>query len=71
MSRSVVIPEIGTLEESARLTSVTESALVSFLVAIAYYAGATIGFALTLPAYLPVETYPVRVDDGVVKVEVP
>jgi 3-phenylpropionate/trans-cinnamate dioxygenase ferredoxin subunit len=30
------------------------------------------GEALTLPAYLPVETYPVRVrDDGVVVVDVP
>ena len=30
------------------------------------------GQALTLPAYLPVETYPVRVrDDGIVVVEVP
>ena len=28
------------------------------------------GNALTLPAYLPVETFPVRVDDGVVKVDV-
>src|SRR3954453_10337568 len=28
------------------------------------------GQALTLPAYLPVETYPVRVEDGVVKVAV-
>ena len=28
------------------------------------------GKALTLPAYLPVETFPVRVDDGVVKVDV-
>ena len=28
------------------------------------------GQALTLPAYLPVETFPVRVDDGMVKVEV-
>ncbi len=27
------------------------------------------GKALTLPAYLPVETFPVRVEDGVVKVE--
>lgn len=26
------------------------------------------GRALTLPAYLPVETFPVRVEDGVVKV---
>ena len=29
------------------------------------------GQALTLPAYLPVATFPVRVDDGVVKVDVP
>jgi 3-phenylpropionate/trans-cinnamate dioxygenase ferredoxin subunit len=29
------------------------------------------GRALTLPAYLPVETYPVQVRDGVVVVEVP
>jgi 3-phenylpropionate/trans-cinnamate dioxygenase ferredoxin component len=28
------------------------------------------GRALTLPAYLPVETFPVRVDDGIVKVDV-
>jgi 3-phenylpropionate/trans-cinnamate dioxygenase ferredoxin component len=28
------------------------------------------GRALTLPAYLPVETFPVRVVDGVVKVDV-
>ena len=28
------------------------------------------GQALTLPAYLPVETFPVRVEDGVVKVDV-
>ncbi len=28
------------------------------------------GKALTLPAYLPVETFPVRVHDGVVKVDV-
>jgi 3-phenylpropionate/trans-cinnamate dioxygenase ferredoxin subunit len=28
------------------------------------------GRALTLPAYLPVETFPVRVEDGVVVVEV-
>jgi 3-phenylpropionate/trans-cinnamate dioxygenase ferredoxin component len=28
------------------------------------------GRALTLPAYLPVDTFPVRVDDGVVKVDV-
>jgi 3-phenylpropionate/trans-cinnamate dioxygenase ferredoxin component len=28
------------------------------------------GKALSLPAYLPVETFPVRVDDGVVKVDV-
>ena len=29
------------------------------------------GKALTLPAYLPVDTFPVRVDDGIVKVTVP
>jgi 3-phenylpropionate/trans-cinnamate dioxygenase ferredoxin component len=29
------------------------------------------GQALTLPAYLPVGTYSVRVDDGLVKVDVP
>ncbi len=28
------------------------------------------GRALTLPAYLPVETFPVRVDAGIVKVDV-
>ena len=28
------------------------------------------GEPLTLPAYLPVETFPVRVEDGVVKLEV-
>jgi 3-phenylpropionate/trans-cinnamate dioxygenase ferredoxin subunit len=28
------------------------------------------GRALTLPAYLPVDTFPVRVEDGVVKVDV-
>lgn len=28
------------------------------------------GRPLTLPAYLPVDTYPVRVEDGMVKVEV-
>ena len=28
------------------------------------------GRALTLPAYLPVETFPVRVEDGIVKVDV-
>ena len=28
------------------------------------------GRALTLPAYLPVDTFPVRVDGGVVKVDV-
>jgi 3-phenylpropionate/trans-cinnamate dioxygenase ferredoxin subunit len=28
------------------------------------------GRALTLPAYLPVETFPVKVEDGVVKVSV-
>ena len=28
------------------------------------------GMALTLPAYLPVETYPVRLEDGMIKVEV-
>jgi 3-phenylpropionate/trans-cinnamate dioxygenase ferredoxin component len=28
------------------------------------------GQALTLPAYLPVETYPVRIVDGLVKVDV-
>lgn len=28
------------------------------------------GKALTLPAYVPVETFPVRVEDGVVRVEV-
>ena len=28
------------------------------------------GRALTLPAYLPVETFPVRVDGGIVKVDV-
>jgi 3-phenylpropionate/trans-cinnamate dioxygenase ferredoxin component len=28
------------------------------------------GRALTLPAYLPVETFPVRVEDGLVKVTV-
>ena len=28
------------------------------------------GRALTLPAYLPVETFPVRVEDGMVKVDV-
>lgn len=28
------------------------------------------GKALTLPAYIPVDTFPVRVDDGMVKVEV-
>ncbi len=27
------------------------------------------GRALTLPAYLPVDTFPVRVEDGVVKVD--
>jgi 3-phenylpropionate/trans-cinnamate dioxygenase ferredoxin subunit len=29
------------------------------------------GNALTLPAYLPVPTFPVRVDDGIVKVDLP
>jgi 3-phenylpropionate/trans-cinnamate dioxygenase ferredoxin component len=29
------------------------------------------GAALTLPAFEPVETYPVRVEDGMIKVEVP
>ena len=29
------------------------------------------GKALTLPAYVPVDTFPVRVDDGVVKVDLP
>ena len=29
------------------------------------------GQALTLPAYLPVDTYPVRVEGGMVKVELP
>jgi 3-phenylpropionate/trans-cinnamate dioxygenase ferredoxin component len=29
------------------------------------------GDALTLPAFEPVETFPVRVADGVVKVELP
>ena len=29
------------------------------------------GEALTLPAFEPVETYPVRVEDGVIKVELP
>jgi 3-phenylpropionate/trans-cinnamate dioxygenase ferredoxin component len=29
------------------------------------------GNALTLPAYLPVETFRVRVEDGLVKVEIP
>jgi len=28
------------------------------------------GRALTLPAYIPVDTFPVRVDDGIVKVDV-
>ena len=28
------------------------------------------GRPLSLPAYVPVETFPVRVDDGVVKIEV-
>ena len=28
------------------------------------------GRALTLPAYLPVETFPVRVEDGLVRVDV-
>ncbi|MDQ4019369.1 MAG: non-heme iron oxygenase ferredoxin subunit [Actinomycetota bacterium] len=28
------------------------------------------GRALTLPAYLPVETFPVRVEDGVIRVDV-
>jgi 3-phenylpropionate/trans-cinnamate dioxygenase ferredoxin subunit len=28
------------------------------------------GQPLSLPAYLPVQTYPVRVEDGIVKVEV-
>jgi 3-phenylpropionate/trans-cinnamate dioxygenase ferredoxin component len=28
------------------------------------------GRPLTLPAYLPVDTFPVRVEDGIVKVEV-
>ena len=28
------------------------------------------GKALTLPAYLPVRTFPVRVEDGIVKVEI-
>ena len=28
------------------------------------------GRALTLPAYEPVDTYPVRVDDGIVKVKI-
>lgn len=27
------------------------------------------GKALTLPAYIPVDTYPVRVEDGIVKVD--
>jgi 3-phenylpropionate/trans-cinnamate dioxygenase ferredoxin subunit len=31
----------------------------------------TTGQPLTLPAYEPVETYPVRVEDGEIKVEVP
>ena len=29
------------------------------------------GDALTLPAFQPVETYPVRVADGIIKVELP
>jgi 3-phenylpropionate/trans-cinnamate dioxygenase ferredoxin subunit len=28
------------------------------------------GKALTLPAYLPVDTFPVRVDEGIVKVDI-
>lgn len=28
------------------------------------------GAALTLPAYLPVDTFPVRVEDGIVKVDI-
>ena len=29
------------------------------------------GNALTLPAYVPVDTFPVRIEDGIVKVTVP
>jgi 3-phenylpropionate/trans-cinnamate dioxygenase ferredoxin subunit len=29
------------------------------------------GAALTLPAFQPVQTYPVRVEDGMIKVEIP
>ena len=29
------------------------------------------GVPLTLPAYLPVQTFPVRVEDGIVMLEVP
>jgi 3-phenylpropionate/trans-cinnamate dioxygenase ferredoxin component len=29
------------------------------------------GRALTLPAYIPVDTFPVRVDDGLIVVEIP
>ena len=29
------------------------------------------GEALTLPAYLPVQTFPVKVEEGMIKVEVP
>jgi PAS domain S-box-containing protein len=38
-------------EKAARLDAIARSACVAFVVAVAYYAGAFVGFALTLPGY--------------------
>ena len=51
MVRSVTIPQMGASEKAAALNVIARSACITFVVAVAYYAGAIVGFALTLPAY--------------------
>jgi len=51
MRRSVIFPQTAIQEKNASLDRVSHPALIAIGVALVYYAGAVIGFALTLPGY--------------------
>ena len=51
MTRSVIIPQSSVQQKTTSLDTLRHSALKVILVGLGYYAGAAIGFALTLPGY--------------------
>jgi PAS domain S-box-containing protein len=51
MHPSIVIPQIAAAEKAARAGVVARSAAISVAVAVGYYAGSIVGFALTLPGH--------------------